>query len=390
MTWNGYTVEYNTTFGATYGGRRANNADWVTLSNVVGVQCSVGRQNILDAWPISQATFTIRYPNGYSTPLTRMQMGQQIRFTFPGGSNPGWFGTIRDVRVEWGVPYANSKGEADYLIILAEGGLAQWGRANTFADTIAGGDFLTALSLVAVANGLSYTTTLTNERVDSVANNNNLLEWVQKSVTTFQGRLLDGNFSAPTASTKTSSIYIGKANKEGLVATKFSDTTNNATSRRFQSFEFDSLADNYYDEVLVQGQSSITGQASAGATDTRTLSISAIPETTAQAENLADYLLSQFDAPLLAPSAISAISEGQHTNNLDTLGTTDFWKLPLYKVQIDFRGTTYYAQIEGVTVTATPEQSRFTYYLSPQDMNNYLILDDAVFGKLDQNRLGIW
>jgi hypothetical protein len=48
----------------------------------------------------------------------------------------------------------------------------------------------------------------------------------------------------------------------------------------------------------------------------------------------------------------------------------------------------YYSIIEGVRVTATPESSRYTFYLSGADLNNYLILNDTVFGTLDNNKLG--
>jgi hypothetical protein len=58
------------------------------------------------------------------------------------------------------------------------------------------------------------------------------------------------------------------------------------------------------------------------------------------------------------------------------------------RVSVVFRGTTYFSIIEGVTVTATPESSRYTYYLSGQDLNNYLILNNTVFGTLDYNKLG--
>jgi hypothetical protein len=58
------------------------------------------------------------------------------------------------------------------------------------------------------------------------------------------------------------------------------------------------------------------------------------------------------------------------------------------RVSVTFRGTVYQSIIEGITVTATPESSRYTFYLSGADLNNYLILNDTVFGRLDYNKLG--
>jgi hypothetical protein len=44
--------------------------------------------------------------------------------------------------------------------------------------------------------------------------------------------------------------------------------------------------------------------------------------------------------------------------------------------------------IEGATMSATPESSTYTYYVSGADLNAYLLLNNAVFGKLDFNKLG--
>jgi hypothetical protein len=39
-------------------------------------------------------------------------------------------------------------------------------------------------------------------------------------------------------------------------------------------------------------------------------------------------------------------------------------------------------------MSATPNSTRFTFYVSGQDLNAYLILDNTKLGKLDENRLG--
>jgi hypothetical protein len=73
---------------------------------------------------------------------------------------------------------------------------------------------------------------------------------------------------------------------------------------------------------------------------------------------------------------------------MDYMGLTTFGFLIGARVSVTFRGTVYYSIIEGVRVTATPESSRYTFYLSGADLNNYLILNDTVFGRLDYNKLG--
>jgi hypothetical protein len=61
---------------------------------------------------------------------------------------------------------------------------------------------------------------------------------------------------------------------------------------------------------------------------------------------------------------------------------------PGFQVNVTFRGTVFTCIIEGVSMTATPESSRYTFYLSGADLNAYLILDNTVFGTLDNNKLG--
>ena len=58
------------------------------------------------------------------------------------------------------------------------------------------------------------------------------------------------------------------------------------------------------------------------------------------------------------------------------------------RVNVTFRGTTYPCLIEGVSVSAYPEGARYTFDVSGADLNNYLVLDNSVFGKLNENKLG--
>ena len=56
--------------------------------------------------------------------------------------------------------------------------------------------------------------------------------------------------------------------------------------------------------------------------------------------------------------------------------------------KIGFRGSVYYTVIEGIQIDATPEQTRITVFMSGQDTNAYLILDNTLYGTLDNNKLG--
>ena len=64
---------------------------------------------------------------------------------------------------------------------------------------------------------------------------------------------------------------------------------------------------------------------------------------------------------------------------MDEIGST---------VTVTFRGTVFNCVLEGATYSGNPSQASATFYLSAQDLNDYLTLDDAVYGKLDENKLG--
>jgi hypothetical protein len=58
------------------------------------------------------------------------------------------------------------------------------------------------------------------------------------------------------------------------------------------------------------------------------------------------------------------------------------------EVDIVLRGVRYYCVVEGVTITASPDDTRILFSVSSNETNDYLILDNAVYGRLDYNRLG--
>ena len=99
-------------------------------------------------------------------------------------------------------------------------------------------------------------------------------------------------------------------------------------------------------------------------------------------------IFSASDSQKFAISQISCSAEAQNTFKLDTLGLSGTQELIGARVNVTFRGTTVTCIIEGVSLSATPEGARWTFDVSGADLNNYLVLDDAVFGKLDSNKLG--
>jgi hypothetical protein len=173
-------------------------------------------------------------------------------------------------------------------------------------------------------------------------------------------------------------------------AVNFSDTTNNATNQVYDGITFASYADNFYTQVTVDPEVPAAQTVETGSAPFRTYTVNTLNATTGQALDYANYLLNNYKTPKVAISSISCLANAQNTMALDDLGDgPDKCGRQIGKrVTVAFRGTTYPCIIEGYTFSAVPGEARYTYYVSAADLNAYLILDNATFGKLDSNRLG--
>lgn len=79
--------------------------------------------------------------------------------------------------------------------------------------------------------------------------------------------------------------------------------------------------------------------------------------------------------------AITCFDKAQTTQKLNVFDVND-------QVTVNWRSVDYTAVIEGIEVSASPNGAYYTFYLSAEETMDYLILDNAVFGKLDNNKLG--
>jgi hypothetical protein len=282
-------------------------------------------------------------------------------------------------------------GEADLLTINGEGALGLWGRTEgngfTPSTNLANGQ----LTQVANQYGLNWNGNLTSEPVKAVATEGPLTSWLQNFMNTVQGRLIDG---APRVAVddanRRGSIYIASNATDLVTTAKFSDVSNNATNAIYDVLEFDTLADNYITRVVTTAPLLADQVAYVGGAPFRSFVLETYAVTTDQSVELANYFLASVDDQVVSPNAVSVASQGQNGTNIDSLNSNIFCFLPAYKTQIQFRGTTVPARIEGATMTATPEQTRVTYYLSSAEANPYFILDSADYGVLDQNKLALY
>ncbi len=121
-------VNFQVEYGATYA------TISTVATNLQNVQLSFGRQKPLDQYNADTASVTMRYPNGYASPVALFVTGTWVRIS--ARLDPAlafeqlWVGRIADVDVNYGMPYAGSVGNADYVTLICEGYFANFGRLD--------------------------------------------------------------------------------------------------------------------------------------------------------------------------------------------------------------------------------------------------------------------
>lgn len=369
-----YVVQYDANFPT---------GPWVTLSNVQDITFRAGRRNQLDAYNASTMTITARYPSGYASPITALVPGSAIQVLTPNiASYPYGIGMrIRNVNVTYGIPYSSSVGPADYIEIECEGAFAEAGRMSGNGYSMAQATLGSQIVTMNAQTGLTASGG-SNTIMAATTINGTWGDWLNSCLVSTNGRMADiGGIGA---------ISIRSPYVAATCSVNFSDVANNATNQIYNQLRFDAIADNYYTQVQVDPESyAIQTVTKAGATvPYRTLTVNTLNSSAAQASDLATFLLSQYQTQKFAISQISCSAEAQASFKLDTLGLTGIQEMIGAKVNVTFRGSTVTCIIEGVSFNATPEGARYTFDVSGADLNNYLVLNDAVFGKLDSNKLG--
>lgn len=378
-------------------------SNYVALSNVQEINLSIGRQRQLDQITASTGSIVMRYPNGYASPNTYLTPGRIILIQNE-TSTPYyvWTGKISNVQVEYGISYKSSVGNADYMTISLESNFATLGRmqgnnyaipsarVSTQVDTYAAAQTGTLTAYFGPGLGIG------SPVLDAYTVSTTWADYIANVCLTLNARIVEGAIYNQTA--VVSPFGYGQ-NIDTTPTISFSDTTNNATNQVYNQINFSSFSDNYYTQVTVDpvsyaAQTSTDPTASA---PYRTYQVNTINSSTGQAVDYANYLLANYSTKNAKIASFSCSGEAQNTFGLDQIGAPAGIALGGYnkfaptvgmRVSVTFRGTTYYCVVEGVTMNATPAGSVFTFYVSGQDLNNYLILNNTVFGTLNDNRLG--
>lgn len=355
------------------------------ISDFVGLNFTGGKQSLQDTISASTGSFTFRRTTSNSTQLDALIPGDNLTLEY---SNTGstWSSLldqyITDITVEWGNPAPGPVYNDDYVTITTEGALASWGRyqANT---TVSNGTAESQLNTLASGTGLSYTeniSTYSNDILLGYTATGSLQDYLQLLATTLNCRFND---------------FINAANVDILSAYNFPTSTYNFTDQpasgnllSCESIAFDSLAMNYYNEVILSlgdGPIPVVALDTGASTPYRVLALPTNWQNSGSALGYAQYLLDLYKAPTQEISSVTCLSEAQGNSRLAEIARTCIGK----KFSIAFRGSTLYGICEGFTMTASPGNSTFTFYFSSaaQDIA-WLILDSSTQGKLDVNKLG--
>ena len=369
------TVEYKLEYGATYA------TATTVATNVQSVNVNVGRQRQLDQYNSNTASVVIRYPTGYASPDALFITGTWVKISVRLGSSGTWgqlfVGKIADVNIQYGIPYSGGVGNADYVTLNCEGNFAAFGRVQGGGYAMAADILGTQVNVAATQTGLAISTISTNgyfQPFPATTVSGSWGDWVNRCVLTMNGRLIDSGNGVTVANAyyKVSGTFGG-----------FSDTTNDGTNHFYNQIVFTSYADNYYTQVTVTPESYSSATVQSGSTPYRTYQVNTLNNSTSQATDYANYLLSNYGTRTTRILSVTCPLNGQIGDipryGADYIGA---------QVSVLFRGTTYQCVIEGATWSGTPGEASATFYLSAQDLNNYLTLDNSIYGKLDNNKLG--
>lgn len=361
---------------------------FVPLTNVQEINLNIGRQRQLDQYNASTGSIDIRYPTGYASPITYLVPGNYIKVENLTTGIVLFIGVINNTVIQYGIPYAGGVGNADRLSISIEGVFAQLGRKQGESYAMAADTLYNQLDDCASASSTPVNTAVTNTQpLSATTVSSTWADWLNKVLITLNGRIWDSDDINMR-------VFTPFEQKIGTV--NFSDVANNATNQVYNSVNFGSYADNFYTQVTVDPESFAPVTVDTGAGNYRTLLMNTLNGSTSQATDFANYLLANYKDQDFALLSFSCLAEAQTVFKLDQISAfypgsgveTGFASLPGTQVNVTFRGTVFACVIEGASMTATPESSTYTYYVSGADLNAYLILDNAVFGKLDYNKLG--
>ena len=366
-------------------------ATWYQLPNITALSIFKGRQLQIDDYSIESAQISTEFPSSWTT---TPKLGDQIiLYIYKPGVVIGkdeftcFVGRIRDVAINYGFVT-----NMDSVTISCEGLQADWGRAQLVNYALAQQNTADQILYLGVAAGLTTASFFGRSIGSAQTYTGNAFELANLITRTEEARMF--GYTATFKGTPT--LYWYGRNTTGLIGAEsvFNDGTGTpyTTQLKYEAIQFRSSADNYYNKVTISPEGLAAQTATLSTTPIYGWDKTTLDYTTSQASDHANWLLNNFQTKNSTLASIT-LTDVQQVPRYDVgLFNSDFLNLCEQPIntngKIHFRGSTYYTVIEGVQIDATPEQTRITLFMSGQDNNAYLVLNNSVYGTLDNNKLG--
>jgi hypothetical protein len=364
---------------------------FIAIPNPQEITWNWGKRTLTEPKSSSQARVTGRLGTSFPTIKIGQLMQLQIVDTVKGGTVV-FGGQLADLKIDYGMVQ-----NLDTYEITIEG---PWARAGRYVD-----DFVLTAGNTTAQAWENYTETLpppgqdgvfafrftqnaptptpadaTTSKVSAYSENTSLANVLTLVADTEVGRIVEEQLHDSTDQDLNLQL---RQNLQQLPISTFTDVpTDWVSAYQYDRLDFRALSDAYADRVEIAPTALPIAAAGSG---TRTQRFTSVDQTTLQAQAHAEYVLNLLDALGEVPFSIRAQALTQIEDDL-----LDYFSQFIngYKINVVFRGVTYAAIVEGGQCRATPDNVVGTLFLSGQDQNAYLVLDDTTFGKLDENKLG--
>lgn len=359
------------------------------MPGLVEVSLSAGKTLRVDPYPVDRAT--LRFV-GVSSWTISPKIGDFVYLDQSQNSDATFAGYIQDVQYEYAIVAAE-----DQCVVTIEGVMSFLGRRELTAFTTTETRTINQSVEICTEVGVSSLSTAGGGRslCTTQTYTGNALDLVNELIVTESGFMNEQYFAGDPASAV---VFVprNRLNDPELVGTSgpviFSDVAASSTyALYYDQITFKSAADNFYTQVTVEPQGLATQVASKGAKPYRGLTINTLDSTTAQADDLAEYLVNMFASKTSYPTSLTVTYERQDTAAKqqifeDMLLSGNYVAV---RGRVVLRGTTYNVMIEGANIaTNVFGTTQITFFFTSEAMNNFLLLDDTVYGTLDTNRLG--
>jgi phosphotransferase system HPr-like phosphotransfer protein len=334
------------------------------LGNVTSHSIRGGKSNLLDPVQPTTAQVNGRNPAGLPT----IKVGDIVEISSSGIAFGGFVANFQ-------VYYGKNPDEDTWTISL-EDAIAYLGRATVTVSWSTGVTTRAAAIDVATAAGIDFSGSITDTSKSTVSGqsltNVNALEVYRTLAITEQARVFAG-YTMPGFQPTLN--FVGR--NVITTAGRFNDGSSTAlvnTDWRYESLDFAALADNYAQKIIVEPAGLAAQTAGSG---TRVYTLQTYDQTTAQAAQLAQYVDTVLSGQTAGPERVAVIMEAQVSPTFPSDVTT-----------ILLRSNTYTANVLGRDVQADPTATRVAWSLAPGATTNWLVLNNATLGTLDNNRLG--